>query len=253
MTKRRLGLSAMLLCAGLIPPVHAQTNTSIYRGKQVTYRTVNGMAVDQGDIVLGTAAELEAAHTRATTRTTTRTGRELAAAQPTPQAATVAYSANLWTASGGVVHVPYVLRPDTTGTSASAVNTINNAIASFNISFLGIVQWVPRASETDYVNFDLSPANTGGGCVSYVGRIGGVQTITGAINCSQAVLMHEMGHAIGLWHEHTRMDRNAFVSVRANAIDKPNQSNFDQETFNENDLGLYDYASLMHYSAFLFG
>ena len=56
-------------------------------------------------------------------------------------------------------------------------------------------------------------------CSSNIGRIGGRQNISIGGGCeSKGVVMHEMFHALGRWHEQSRPDRNLFVTVREENI-----------------------------------
>ncbi|KAH3800044.1 hypothetical protein DPMN_153669 [Dreissena polymorpha] len=64
------------------------------------------------------------------------------------------------------------------------------------------------------------------------------------------IILHELGHAIGLYHEHSRPDRDKFVFVHYNNITKNMSHEFDKidprEYVNFNKP--YDYRSIMHYS-----
>ena len=62
--------------------------------------------------------------------------------------------------------------------------------------------------------------------------------------------MHEIGHAVGFYHEHNRPDRDEYVEVRFNNVQQGLQSAFDKVLPGRtNLLGYgYDYASIMHYS-----
>lgn len=58
------------------------------------------------------------------------------------------------------------------------------------------LRFKPRTTETDYVRF--AP---GVGCGSSVGRVGGEQKVYLAEECGPDSTLHEVGHAMGLWHE----------------------------------------------------
>ena len=52
-------------------------------------------------------------------------------------------------------------------------------------------------------------------CCSYVGKRGnGAQAISIGKNCDKfGIVVHELGHVIGFWHEHTRPDRGDHVQI----------------------------------------
>lgn len=55
--------------------------------------------------------------------------------------------------------------------------------------------------------------------------------------------MHEIGHALGLYHEHQRPDRNQYVTVDPSVANDVNY----QIPSNGLPLGAYDCGSIMHY------
>jgi len=100
-----------------------------------------------------------------------------------------------------------------------------------------------NASEySHYVQFRATNS-----CASHVGMIGGPQPIYISDACSVGSIIHEIGHAIGLFHEHTRPDRDNFVQVDWNEIVEGKGINFDLQTANVATYSDYDYESIMHY------
>jgi hypothetical protein len=103
--------------------------------------------------------------------------------------------------------------------------------------------------ETDYVIF--YPDNHQR-CSSYVGRQGGAQSVRLAKRCSTMNIVHELGHTIGLWHEQSRLDRDAYVRILWENISEEHWYNFNQHITDGRDYDEYDYQSIMHYSAYAF-
>lgn len=68
---------------------------------------------------------------------------------------------------------------------------------------------------------------------------------------SQGVIMHELGHAIGMAHEHSRPDRDEFIKVNWDNIQDKWASQFDISP--DSYVGVpYAYLSLMHYDPYAF-
>lgn len=212
-------------------PEVSEIGAGWWHGLPATYAVVDGWAIVEGDIILGTAAQLAAS---------TPAGPGMH-----PDGLTDGYTVLLWPLVGGVYQIPYTVQSGSANVTA-AVTNVNTALA-------GIIQFVPQTTETNYVTFNLDPNNFSRSCASMVGMIGGPQSITGSIDCTVATLVHEMGHTIGLLHEHQRPDRNSFIVFTPANSDKPFIiGNFDFFTSNYQVVGLYDYASIMHYPPFSF-
>ena len=62
-------------------------------------------------------------------------------------------------------------------------------------------------------------------------------------------MLHELGHAIGFYHEHTRPDRDEYIDVIYNNIEPDRVIQFVKKMPGEsNTLGFgYDIQSIMHY------
>ncbi|XP_065321720.1 bone morphogenetic protein 1-like isoform X1 [Gordionus sp. m RMFG-2023] len=90
------------------------------------------------------------------------------------------------------------------------------------------------------------------GCCSFVGKRGkGSQALSIGKNCDKfGIVVHEIGHVIGFWHEHTRPDRNDNVQINYENILAGQEYNFKEKQSSEvNSLGEpYDFGSIMHYA-----
>ncbi|XP_044235177.1 tolloid-like protein 1 isoform X4 [Ursus arctos] len=110
------------------------------------------------------------------------------------------------------------------------------------------VTFIERSDEESYIVFTYRPC----GCCSYVGRRGnGPQAISIGKNCDKfGIVVHELGHVIGFWHEHTRPDRDNHVTIIRENIQPGQEYNFlKMEPGEVNSLGeRYDFDSIMHYA-----
>ena len=110
------------------------------------------------------------------------------------------------------------------------------------------VTFIEKTDQSDYVLFTSRPC----GCCSFVGKKGnGPQAISIGKNCDKlGIVIHELGHVIGFWHEHTRPDRDQYIDIQWLNIQPGQEYNFGKMDNTEiNSLGFaYDYDSIMHYS-----
>ena len=103
------------------------------------------------------------------------------------------------------------------------------------------VQFVPRTNQSNYVRFVNSTGNS-----SYIGMIGGAQDINIFNWTWRFIIVHELLHALGDWHEQQRPDRDAYVQINWQNIQDGTSGNFSIRS-NATAIGPYDFDSVMHY------
>ena len=142
------------------------------------------------------------------------------------------------------------------GFSNAELTMVNDAIQHWrNNTALTFTQ---RTTQQNYIR--IQPGNTGSGLYSdYVGMKGGQQIInleTGGFLTGH--IIHEIGHAIGFYHEQSRTDRNNAINViYDNVFPHDAQHIYQFQTFSEQgqpgaQIGNFDFGSIMLYSSFDF-
>ncbi|MDE2757191.1 MAG: M12 family metallopeptidase, partial [Acidobacteriota bacterium] len=233
-------MKAIVLLVAAVLPASAQPiitestpdiRTGIYNGKRVTFEVVDGLAVVEGDIILGTAEDLKLPES----------GQQVIEKPKDyqPKALVIAddFSERLWPEGA----IPYAIDD-----SLPNPQRVLDAIEHWNDNT--VIRLVERTREKDWVNFVKHEDR----CASWIGKKGGEQEITVPERCGTGGIIHEIGHAAGLYHEQSREDRDSHVEVLFDNIDKRYIFASNQRIRTADDIGPYDYGSIMHYSAFGF-
>ncbi|XP_058990350.1 astacin-like metalloendopeptidase [Mustela lutreola] len=153
-------------------------------------------------------------------------------------------SSNKWPKNGGFVEVPFLLSRKYDKASREV---LLRAFAEFER--FTCIRFVAYRGQRDFIS--IIPMS---GCFSSVGRSGGMQVVSLAPTCLQkgpGIVLHELMHVLGFWHEHSRADRDRYIRINWNEILPGFEINFIKSQ-SSNMLVPYDYSSVLHYGRFAF-
>ena len=208
--------------------------------QRVEYFEEKGMAMIEGDICLGTVEEMKQSTQDTVIADKQREAKAILEKERGSgrlESAILVGSQYRWLNCT----MPYGIDP-----SLPDQQRVTKAIA--HITEKTGFKFVERTNESDWVFF--TDNNTG--CNSAIGRRGGQQNINLAPGCNFGSTVHEILHALGFWHEQSRNDRDNFVEIRWQNIRPGYENNFSQYLNSGQDVGDYDYCSIMHYPTWAF-
>lgn len=196
---------------------------TILGNRVIEYELINDYAVVEGDIIIGKLIDM----TTPTAIIKPRLG------------------SNLWHEGP----IPFDISPDLPMPNKLAIRqAISHWQAATHLEFIEITA-KNRNEYHDYLAFVPAQGTT---CSSYVGRLGGRQEINLSPRCNTMITAHEIGHALGLWHEQSRADRDNYIKILWENIAEDHRYNFEQHFSDGRDFGEYDYQSIMHYGPYAF-
>ena len=204
--------------------------TTIWRGRELTYEVINGWAVHDGDILLGRVEEVKVGVEGVGVASRSIPGPGLR------RDSLSASRFSLW--PDGVI--PYEIIEDATQRELQEVHA---AIAEWYARTA--IKFVPRTGQSRYALLerpDDCPPRT---CCSGIGS--GFPQVVKTVGCGTSASVHELGHAIGLLHEHARTD--AWEHVMAIAPLRHLEGYGWAHVHSVRD-GPYDCRSVMHYGGF---
>ncbi|HST84829.1 MAG TPA: Dot/Icm T4SS effector Zinc-dependent metalloprotease LegP [Kineosporiaceae bacterium] len=209
-----------------------------FERKAVQYEAVGDLAFFEGDICLGTVAALE----RSTGLVQASAAGDVSSDDPL-----IAHGVVI---TGSQYRWPGALMPYEIDNALPNKQRVTDAIAHWQAHTN--MRFVQRtaANASQYPNYvRVFP---GDGCWSFVGMQGGRQDLSLADGCGFGAAVHEFGHAWGLWHEQSREDRDSYITINWQNIEAGREHNFNQHISDGDDVGAYDYGSIMHYGAYAF-
>ena len=234
--------ATFLLPLSLIPiiaqaQIGSHVRTTMRVGMELPYQVVDGLAVFEGDVILGTAEEVAGWSTEEW---------RLASGRQSSRLRTAASPGNrqdgtpcIW--PGGII--PYVIDDDVPGR-----DRILRAIGEWDTRT--VLRFVERTSQhQDYLHYTLGSVSGTWLCAGDSPGNVVIQIEPGGSNYE--VILHGIGHAIGWAHEQQRRDRDRWVTVFSeNIAATPYARDNWHPHIGDFATGPYDYRSIMTYPAF---
>lgn len=146
--------------------------------------------------------------------------------------------------------VPYTIDPSADFTE-SQKRTIRRVMNRVTKQTSGCVRFVEQTTTT--LSENKLNIISESGCWSYLGQIVENEPQPLSLQSNGCIypgtIMHELLHALGFPHEHNRPDRNEYITVNFNNVQRDSRSQYDMYSSRMTDLleTNYDYTSIMHY------
>lgn len=135
--------------------------------------------------------------------------------------------------------VPYVFNSD-----VKQINRERTLVAMREWETASGVRFIPHTTESNYLKIV-----NGSGNYATLGMVGGEQTLhMKDWDNGKFLLIHELGHTLGMLHEHQRPDRDNYIKVHYQNMLPASYFNFDILPGTE-VVGPYDFHSIMHYGS----
>lgn len=174
------------------------------------------IAIAHGDVIVGTAEEVKRLE---------REGGNLFLRKP-----------RLWPDG----KIPFQISNTVTAAQAETIATIIQLLEQTTS-----IRFIKATTQEDRVTFKAG----GEHCYSNVGRVGGEQFIVLNEQCGYSQILHETLHALGLYHEQSRPDRDDHIMILWENIEERYHEQFKKMPplhFSINDVD-FDLASIMMY------
>jgi hypothetical protein len=194
----------------------------------VPFRELDGLAIAEGDIVLGTVEELRNPKPDQLEQTEKNRPNAMKSGK---KGIVIIGNQYRWSQNT----MPYIISTDLPNP-----DRVSNAIE--HIALETGFRFVKRTNQSDYVNFQWHASSSN----SMLGKRGGKQVINLADWANLGNTVHEILHAMGCFHEQCRHDRDQYITIHWSNL-APGWASQYAKPINGVNIGRYDYCSIMHY------